>query len=151
MDRNTKIFTNSPDDTKKAGKEFASTLKGGEVVSLVGDLGAGKTIFVQGLASGLGIQENIVSPTFILMRQYKLNSILKTLNSSFLYHVDLYRFEENIEDEIRKIGITNLWGKPESIFVIEWADKACEFLPNNTIWVNIQKKGEDERVINIER
>jgi tRNA threonylcarbamoyladenosine biosynthesis protein TsaE len=136
------IHTKVAEDTKNFGREFANNLKGGEIIALIGDLGAGKTTFVQGLAEGIGIKEEILSPTFILMRQYELTS-------KYFYHVDLYRLEENLEEEMKKIGIIDLWGKPENIFVIEWADKARDIIPESAIWVNIEKEENDGRKITV--
>lgn len=101
----------------------------------MGDLGAGKTTFVQGLAEGLGIKERILSPTFILMREY-----------GNLYHVDLYRLEEGIDEEVRNLGLTDIWGKKDNIVIIEWAEKITDLLPENTIWMNFEILDEGRRI-----
>lgn len=85
------VNTKNANETKEFGKKFGASLKGGEVLALSGDLGAGKTTFVQGLAEGLGIDERIMSPTFLLMREHGIKFGGK------LYHVDLYRLESNVE------------------------------------------------------
>lgn len=107
---------------------------------MVGDLGAGKTSFVQGLAKGLGINQPIVSPTFILMRSY-----------NNLYHLDLYRLEGELSMEIENLGLQDLWGKKGNIVVIEWAEKIRELLPKKTIWIDFQDLGEDKRKISIKK
>ena len=119
------VITKSTEETKEAGRRFSADLKGGEVVALIGDLGAGKTTFVQGLAVGLDISNNVPSPTFIIMRTYTLE------NQKFrnLYHFDLYRLEDNIESELINLGIKDIWNNKENVSVIEWAEKADKILP----------------------
>ena len=132
------MVTKSAGETKKFGQEFGSKLKGGEVLALVGDLGAGKTTFVQGLARGLGIESRIVSPTFILMRKY-----------GHFYHIDLYRLEGDVWPEVQNLGVEEVWTNPENVAVIEWAEKVEEHLPPNTIWVKFKDLGGDKREIEI--
>lgn len=127
--------------TKALGRKIADQLKGGEVLALVGDLGAGKTTFIQGLAQGLGIKQNIISPTFILMRSYKADS------DKMLYHLDLYRLEQDFDKEFQNLGLGDIWGKPQNLVVIEWADKAKELLPKNTKWIEFEYLREDERTV----
>jgi tRNA threonylcarbamoyladenosine biosynthesis protein TsaE len=131
-------ITKSTTETQNLGKKFGLSLKGGEVLALCGDLGSGKTTFLQGLAKGLNISQRIISPTFIIMRNYKN-----------FYHVDLYRLETNIKEELNNLGITDLWEKDKNIFAIEWAQKAKNFLPKNTIWIDFEVVGENERKIKI--
>lgn len=130
------IFTKSAKETKEFGQNFANKLKGGEVLALVGDLGSGKTTFVQGLARGLGISGMITSPTFILMRDYDTGGEKKEIKK--LYHLDLYRLEDNINKEVENLGLDDLLGKMENVVVIEWADKAREVLPKDTIWIDFE-------------
>ena len=137
------IITKNAKETKEFGKKFGSSLKGGEVIALVGDLGAGKTTFVQGLAEGLGLKSKIVSPTFILMRQYSLESGLN------FYHADLYRLEGNVDHEVVNLGLPDIWEKKDNIVVVEWAEKSRELFPKNTIWINFDESSEDERRIKI--
>lgn len=137
------IITKNAEDTKELGRKIGSSLKGGEIYALSGNLGAGKTTFMQGFAEGLGYSGRLTSPTFILMRQYPLNK--KTL-----FHLDLYRFEENIKDEIDNLGVTDLWGRKENIMVIEWAEKIKEYLPEKTKWINFEIIGDTERKITYE-
>ncbi len=113
------------------GQKIGSSLIGGEIIALSGNLGAGKTTFVQGLAVGLGIKSKIVSPTFILMRSYKAAK----LN---LYHVDLYRLEGDVKKEVTNLGLNDTWGRKENIVVIEWAEKINNMLPKNTRWIKFK-------------
>src|SRR3989337_2657138 len=93
------VITESFEATQKLGKEFAQSLKKGAVIALHGDLGSGKTTFVQGFAKGLGIEKNIISPTFIIMRTYNVG--IKNF-----YHVDLYRIES--EKDVEGLGLPEL-------------------------------------------
>src|SRR5664279_1657237 len=104
------IITNSFAETQQLGVSFAKTLKHGEVIALHGDLGSGKTTFMQGIAKGLGIKKNIISPTFIIMRTYEIGS-------GHLYHVDLYRVEK--ERDVDGLGLGELLHDPESVVAIE--------------------------------
>src|SRR5664279_132953 len=118
------VITNSFEETQQLGNSFAAQLKGGEVLALYGDLGSGKTTFMQGLAKGLGVIKTIISPTFIIMRTYDTGSMK-------LYHVDLYRIEN--EKDVNGLGLFELMEDPENIVAIEWPDKIENLLPEKTI------------------
>jgi tRNA threonylcarbamoyladenosine biosynthesis protein TsaE len=111
-----KIITNKVKETQGFAVTFTKTLQGGEVLGLVGNLGAGKTAFVQGLAKGLGIKETVNSPTYILMKIYKAKGKIKNL-----IHIDAYRL--NDFSELINIGINDYLNQPDTIIVIEWADR----------------------------
>lgn len=132
------MITNSFEETQKAGFDFAKTLKGGDVVCLHGDLGGGKTTFVQGLAKGLGIEKKIISPTFIIMRSYELGS-------KNFYHVDLYRVEN--ERDIEGLGLLDLMENEDAIVVIEWAEKIEDNLPEKRKDIFFEYLDEDKREI----
>lgn len=119
------------------GERFARKLKGGEVIGLNGELGAGKTVFVKGLAKGLGGKETIQSPTFILMRCYD--------SKPKLCHFDFYRLKTS-EDALT-VGIFDYWGKKDTVSVIEWAEKVKDLLPKNTRWIKFKYQDENERKI----
>lgn len=129
-------------DTQNLANEFASLLFGGEVVTLCGDLGAGKTTFTQCLAKALGIKEPVTSPTFTLMNQYHSGRIN-------LYHFDMYRIEDI--DEILETGLTEYFGNKDGVCMIEWAENIKPLLPAKLIKINIKKLGETERKFIIER
>ncbi|MCL4437452.1 tRNA (adenosine(37)-N6)-threonylcarbamoyltransferase complex ATPase subunit type 1 TsaE, partial [Patescibacteria group bacterium] len=107
-------------------------------------LGSGKTTFIQGLAKGLGIKNNIISPTFILIRTYDLKSRI-----SKFYHIDLYRIDG--EKEIDGLGIEELINNPSNIIAIEWAEKIKNILPKKRIDIYFKESSENERQITIER
>ena len=141
------ILTKSAKETKNFGRKISANLKGGETLALVGDLGSGKTTFVQGLAEGLGIDGRVTSPTFILMREHELPVDDKPSNIGKLYHLDLYRLEKNIKREVEDLGLPDIWEKGEDVVVVEWAEKAKEVFPENTIWINFDYINENERKI----
>jgi tRNA threonylcarbamoyladenosine biosynthesis protein TsaE len=113
--------TASSEETKKIGQEFSKNLKPGDIVALFGELGSGKTTFVQGLAKGLGIKKRIISPTFVIVRAYK------SPKGDF-FHSDLYRIEENFKN-LSDIGIYEILKEKNGIVVIEWAEKIVDLLP----------------------
>jgi len=135
------IITKSFSETQKLGREFAQELHGGEVVALHGDLGAGKTTFVQGLAEGLGIKQRIISPTFIIMRTYQVEA-------KNFYHIDLYRIES--ERDVAGLGLLELMEDPQNIVVIEWPEKIENLLPEKRIDIYFTYFGDDRREIIIE-
>lgn len=139
------VKTISPKESQKVAQKLASTLVGGDVVALYGDLGAGKTVFVQGLAKGLKIKRNITSPTFVFMRSYPF--VLNKKNLTF-YHLDLYRGEE--KSDFRSLGLDELFSE-DSIVVLEWADKIQSSLPKKRIDIFIENAGQNKRKIKINR
>ena len=122
------IITVSEKQTFALAKKFTKRFKGGEIIGLVGELGAGKTVFVKGLASGLGIKKTVNSPTFVLMKIYKIkNAKLKVKN---LCHIDAYRVKT--AKEIALLGAREYFNRPDTVTVIEWADKIKKILPKKT-------------------
>jgi tRNA threonylcarbamoyladenosine biosynthesis protein TsaE len=114
------ITTHSESETSDVGRQLARTLAPGSVILLVGDLGAGKTAFVRGLAEGLGVAaEDVSSPTFTLMQEYRGGRVP-------LIHVDLYRL--NDPREIDDLGLEELG--LDSVLAIEWAEKLPRPIPN---------------------
>lgn len=134
----------SPEDTKKIAEEIAKDLKAGDIITLNGDLGAGKTVFSKGIAGGLGVTEEVTSPTFIIMQAYYGGRLP-------LYHFDVYRLED--PDELLETGAEEyLFG--DGVSIIEWAEIIDEILPEDIIKVDIEKnpeKGDDYRRIIIHK
>ena len=130
------VLTDSDEETLLAGEEFSRTLKEGDVVALNGDLGAGKTVFVKGIAKGLHIADIVTSPTFTILREYK--------GSLPLYHFDVYRISD--PEEMFEIGFSE-YLDGTGVSVIEWAEKVKELLPERTIQVLIKKNGNNKREI----
>lgn len=133
------LISHSENETRKIAKRLAKKITHG-VIALTGELGAGKTIFVQGFAQGAGIKEKIISPTFVLIRQHKIPS------GSTLYHVDLYRLDG--QKNIEELGLKELMLNPKNIVLIEWAEKAENILPKETTRIDI-KKDANKRIITI--
>ena len=137
MNRTDHIITLSEEETSAAGERFASRLKPGEVVLLYGDLGAGKTAFVRGLAKGLGASaDDVSSPTFTLIQEYR--------GSVTLQHVDLYRLKPS---EVEDLGLDELTDGT-AIVAIEWAERWAAAPPAAWI-VRLEHDGGDRRRITI--
>ncbi|MFQ6608776.1 MAG: tRNA (adenosine(37)-N6)-threonylcarbamoyltransferase complex ATPase subunit type 1 TsaE [Fidelibacterota bacterium] len=133
-------ITASPEGTQDLAKDFASGLRRGDVVALSGDLGSGKTTFVQGLAEGLGVKGNVVSPTFKLVNEFS--------GKVPLYHIDFYRIQST--REILVIGLEHyLFG--DGVTVIEWADLYPDIIPKGTIRVCFEVISQNERWIVVDR
>lgn len=113
------IISGGPEETKDVGKRLARKLKPGDCISLIGELGAGKTTLIKGIAKGLGIKEEVVSPTFILIREYK--------GGLPLYHVDAYRISK--EEELREVGIEEYLLSDDGVTVVEWGDRVKKIFP----------------------
>ncbi len=149
------VTTNSFEETQAFAKKYAQSLEEGTVLCLYGDLGYGKTTFVQGLAKGLGIEKKILSPTFIIMRTYEIKvksqkSKVESTNKKLknLYHVDLYRTSS--EQEIIDLGLVELMQDRENIVVIEWPEKLGKWLPEKRIDVKLDYIDENKRKIIID-
>lgn len=129
----------SYEDTHKVADEIAKTLKGGEFIAMYGDLGAGKTAFVQGLAKSLGIKNHITSPTFTIVNEYE--------GRLPLYHFDVYRIAD--PDEMYEIGYEEYIGS-DGVCIIEWAELIEDLFPKDYYKITILKdeeKGFDYRKI----
>ena len=137
------IETNSPRETKELGKKMAERAKPGDVFTLVGDLGVGKTVFTQGIAEGLGIDEPVNSPTFTIVQEYESGRMP-------FYHFDVYRIGD--PEEMDEIGFDDyIYG--DGLCLIEWADLIEEILPEKRVAIRIEKdleKGFDYRRITIQ-
>lgn len=122
-------ITNNEEETEKLGEEFAKELKTRDVVFLIGELGAGKTTFVKGVAKGLGIESRIISPTFVVLRTHTVKNEelrIKTQGIKTLYHLDLYRLES--VNDIKNIDIDNYANDKTGVVFVEWPEKAEGFI-----------------------
>ncbi len=135
------FISKSAQETLQFAQQFAQNLKGGEVITLNGDLGAGKTVFSKGIAKGLGVKETVVSPTFTIMCQY-LSGRLE------LYHFDMYRLSSGLEAE--EFGFSEYIQNPKSVSLIEWSENVQSILPKNVIKITIEKLDETSRKIKVE-
>ena len=137
------IETRKPEETFELGKKIGIQALPGQVYTLVGDLGVGKTVFTQGVASGLGITEPICRPTFTIIQEYETGRLP-------FYHFDVYRIGDI--EEMEEIGYDDYFFG-EGICLIEWANLITEILPENIIQITIEKdleKGFDYRRITID-
>jgi len=142
-------LSRSASQTKRIGKDLAKHLlkkhkSGPLVVGLEGDLGGGKTTFLQGFAEGLGIKEKILSPTFIIMRAFQ---IPKSRSSSFsrFYHIDCYRVKK--PKELSILGFGEIVADPKNIVAIEWAGRVKRILPKNMTSLKFKFVGQNSRKI----
>jgi len=124
---------NSAEETKLFAQKLGERLSGGEVLTLTGDLGAGKTTFTQGLAQGLGVKRHVNSPTFTIIKEYQGSKLP-------LYHMDAYRLEEQEED----LGFDEYF-YGQGVSVIEWPQMIQEFIPAEHLEIEIKKLDEEAR------
>ena len=138
--KETMIETFSPEETHALGKKIGQQAKPGDVYTLIGDLGVGKTVFTQGFAKGLGVEEHVNSPTFTIVQEYEDGRMP-------FYHFDVYRIGDI--EEMDEIGFEE-YVAGEGVCLIEWANLIEEILPENRTEVIIEKdleKGFDYRKI----
>ena len=142
--KKTVMETSCMEDTAKNAYEMAQNAEQGQVYALIGDLGVGKTVFTKGFAEGLGIEEPVSSPTFTILQIYEEGRLP-------LYHFDVYRIEE--PEEMEEVGFDDyIYG--DGVCLIEWAGRIEEILPEETIYIVIEKdleKGMDYRKISVVR
>ena len=128
------FISRSREQTQAFATEYAKSLKGGDIVLLDGDMGAGKTVFAKGVAQGLGVQEEVTSPTYAYLNIY----------GDYIYHYDFYRLSSGEEAEL--LGLNDYFNG-ENVCVFEWAKNVEEILPKNVKTVMIEKISEKERRI----
>jgi len=142
-----KYISKTEKETYQIAAKIAKKLKGGEIIALEGDLGAGKTTLVKGLAKVFGIKQHVTSPTFVLMKVYEIKNIEYRIKN--LVHVDCYRLDE--PQELFYLGIEEYLNKPDTVVIIEWADKIKKYLLKfkKIIWLKIKiKKNTRDFIIN---
>ena len=130
--------TQSAEETEALGARLAERLQPGDVVALTGELGAGKTCFTQGVARGLGVRGRAVSPTFVLVNEYR--------GRLPVHHVDAYRTESLTE--LLDLGLDEMLSG-DGVTIVEWADKLEPLLPPRAIRVHIEGVGDEPRCITI--
>lgn len=135
-----KITTSSPEETIAAAEKLGALLKAGDMIAYKGGLGAGKTTFTRGIAIGMGLGDNVTSPTFALVNEYRGQDIT-------LYHFDMYRI--NSEDDLESTGFYD-YDFEDNVAAVEWSENIAEFLPKSTVYITINRLSELEREIIIE-
>lgn len=136
-----KLISHSPEETRAAGARLAETLRGGEVVAFTGDLGAGKTAFVSGMAEALGVEDRVTSPTFTIVNEYEGGRLP-------LFHFDMYRLGS--ADELFHIGWEDYLAR-NGVCAVEWSENVADAIEGDAIRVSITRgEGDNDRIIDIE-
>ena len=135
-----RVETNSPSETKALGRKIGRELKSGDLIALIGELGAGKTCLVQGLAVGLGVnpKDYVASPSFVLVKEYR--------GRLPIYHIDLFRIKNT--EELESLGYEEyLYG--EGVGIIEWAERAGNLMPAKYLRIELEILGSRRRRISL--
>lgn len=146
------FYTKSPKETKSLGEKIALALKKkpigkmAKIFALKGDLGSGKTTFLQGFGKGLKIKEKILSPSFVIIKKFKIPE--KNSNFKYFYHMDCYRLGK--AEEILNLEFKKIINDPTNIVAIEWPERIKRILPKNSIWVYFEIERKNKRKIKIE-
>jgi tRNA threonylcarbamoyladenosine biosynthesis protein TsaE len=131
------FISNSPAETEAIGRQVAENIGVGSVLALKGELGSGKTLFVKGVAAGLGSSADVTSPTFTILHEYRGGRLP-------VYHFDLFRIEN--PQSLARLGLDDYFFG-DGISVIEWADRFPEFVPEQARWIFFEIKSETQRAI----
>jgi tRNA threonylcarbamoyladenosine biosynthesis protein TsaE len=155
--KSSKYITYSSKETQKLGGLLAKELKGGAIICLSGDLGSGKTTFAQGLLKSLGAEGPYTSPTFLIMKHYRrkirnpkseIRNKFKIKNLKFkifdIYHIDAYRVKTK---DVLNLGWDEIIADKNNIVIIEWAERICDIIPSDAIWIKFEWKGKNKREI----
>jgi tRNA threonylcarbamoyladenosine biosynthesis protein TsaE len=129
------FFSRSPEQTRRIGMRLGGALRAGDLICLQGDLGAGKTTFVQGIAQGWGSMDSVSSPTFILVNMYR------RADGSQLFHMDAYRLDSTPEAE--ELDLDSMLA--ESALIVEWPERMAGLIPAERLWVNLEHIADEER------
>jgi tRNA threonylcarbamoyladenosine biosynthesis protein TsaE len=133
------FLSRSPEQTRRLGQRLGAALQPGDVICLQGDLGAGKTTFVQGIAQGWGSRDAVSSPTFIIVNVYR-NSDQKQL-----FHLDAYRIESTLEAE--ELDLVTM--QAQGSLLIEWPERMERLIPRDRLWIKLEYVDQEERQMNI--
>jgi len=141
-------LSSSSEETKRLGEKLAKKIfksypgKTAKIVALTGELGSGKTTFVQGFFRGLGIKKRATSPTFVIFRRL----VISHSRFANVFHVDAYRLRK--PEELQILGFKEILENPKNIVLIEWAEKIKNILPKKVLWLEFKhNRGESERII----
>ena len=151
-------LTTSPEETRKLGEKTARELlikkSFKRVFGLQGELGGGKTTFLQGFAKGLGIRERILSPSFVILKRFQISQprsrkARRAGRFKNFYHIDCYRLKK--ARELLDLEFEEIISSPQNIIVVEWADRVKRIMPKNTVWIKFDFVDEKKRKITIEK
>jgi tRNA threonylcarbamoyladenosine biosynthesis protein TsaE len=129
------FFSRSPEQTRRIGKRVGGALQTGDVICLQGDLGAGKTTFVQGIAQGWGSLDSVSSPTFILVNVYR------RADQSQIFHMDAYRLDSTPEAE--ELDLDSMLA--DGALIIEWPERMAGLIPIERLWIKLEHVDDEER------
>jgi tRNA threonylcarbamoyladenosine biosynthesis protein TsaE len=132
------VSTSGPDETRRVGDRLGPEVQAGDVVLLSGELGAGKTVFVQGVARGLGYEGQVSSKSFVIVGEYAARVKL--------YHADLYRLEE--PEQVEDLGLGEI--TEDGVLIVEWPERGDWALPRGDVLVGFKVMGDQERILTIE-
>ncbi len=135
------FFSHSPEQTRRLGARLGQLLQPGDLILISGPLGAGKTLFVQGIAEGLGVREHVRSPTFTLVNEYHSGRIP-------LYHVDLYRL--NGHADLATVGVEEYLERADGVVVVEWPERAPAWFPLAALHVRLEHVDDQKRRVVME-
>lgn len=133
------VTTHSPEETIAFGQRVGKLIKGGDVIAYKGSMGAGKTTFTRGLAVGMGLGDEVISPTFALVNEYR--------GDITLYHFDMYRIQNG--DDLETTGFYD-YISDDSALAVEWSENIEDCLPENTIFITLERIDDDTRKITVE-
>ena len=133
--RTMEFFSRSPEQTRRVGMKLGALLQKGDLVCLSGDLGAGKTTLMQGIAQGFGSLDNVTSPTFVLVNQYRRSDGLN------IHHMDAYRMAGASEAEDLDLDLMLESG----VMVVEWAERIQPVLPSECLWIKMRYIADEQR------
>ncbi|MFN2305155.1 MAG: tRNA (adenosine(37)-N6)-threonylcarbamoyltransferase complex ATPase subunit type 1 TsaE [Anaerolineales bacterium] len=136
-DRNFEFFSHSPDQTRRLGIHLGGYLQQGDVICLEGNLGSGKTTLIQGIAQGWGALDQVSSPTYVIVNEYRRS------DQQILFHLDAYRLENDFEAEALDLD----WMLNQGVIVIEWAERIKRVLPKNYLWIQLTYSSIEHRTM----
>lgn len=138
-------ITKNSKETEKIGEILGQTIKNGAIILLFGDLGAGKTAFVKGLAKKLGVNNPITSPTFLLIKKYAIKD--NEFGIENFYHIDCYRAED--EKKLQFLGIEEILNDKKAVVAVEWPERIKKIIPKDALSIKFKWLNESERKITI--
>jgi tRNA threonylcarbamoyladenosine biosynthesis protein TsaE len=137
------FVSHSADQTRRLGARLGALLQGGDMLCLEGALGSGKTCLAQGVGRGWGVMQTLISPSYVLIREYDRPS-----DGLMLFHIDLYRMSG--EDEAADLGLDEILAASDAVSVVEWADRARALMPANHLWITLAHIDETRRGMRFE-
>ncbi|MCX6795008.1 MAG: tRNA (adenosine(37)-N6)-threonylcarbamoyltransferase complex ATPase subunit type 1 TsaE [Candidatus Falkowbacteria bacterium] len=142
-----KTITKNETETFNLGQKLGEKCRGGEVFALIGELGAGKTKLLQGLAQGLGVKAKVNSPTFNIMKVYPIKRADANRKLKIFCHIDAYRLKS--AQDLISLGVEEFFNSPDTVTAIEWGEKVKEIWPKKATVIKIKMLGKNTRSMSI--